>query len=109
MLIHTEIPLIFSSNTGFSLVKFSFYRHRERFEIPNNLMILIGIPKFLFKKIAISVVPQIHMCPLEIKDYNVMIDGQNFFDQQVANNFRTYDIIRKTVTSQGDDHTTSCL
>ena len=38
-----------------------------------------------------------------------MIDGQNFFDQQVANNFRTHDIIRKTVTSQGDDHTTSCL
>ena len=50
-----------------------------------------------------------HVFPLEIKDYNVMIDGQNFFDQQVANNFRTYDIIRKTVTSQGDDHMTSCL
>ena len=27
---------------------------------------------------------------MEIKDYNVMIDGQNFFDQTVRNNLRAY-------------------
>ena len=38
-----------------------------------------------------------------------MIDGQNFIDQPVKNNLRTYDIIRKNVTVQGDDYTTVCL
>ena len=38
-----------------------------------------------------------------------MIDGQNFFDQPVINNFITYDSIRKIVTGQGDDYTTGCL
>ena len=42
---------------------------------------------------------------VEIKDYNVMINGQSFFDQPVKNNLRTYDNIRKIATSQGDDYT----
>ena len=32
---------------------------------------------------------------VEIKDYNVMIDGKNFFDQPVKNNKVTYDNIKK--------------
>ena len=32
---------------------------------------------------------------VEIKDYNVMIDGKNFFDQPVKNNKVTYENIRK--------------
>ena len=28
---------------------------------------------------------------VEIKNYNVMIDGQNFFDQPLRNNLMTYD------------------
>ena len=32
---------------------------------------------------------------VEIKDYNVMIDGQNFFDQPVNNNIKTYEIFKK--------------
>ena len=35
-----------------------------------------------------------------------MIDGQNFFDQPVKNDLRTYDNIKKTATSQGDDYPT---
>ena len=46
---------------------------------------------------------------VEMNDYKVMIDGQNFFDQLVRNNFITYDIIRKIETDQGDDYTTGCL
>ena len=38
-----------------------------------------------------------------------MIDGQNFFDQAVKNDMRTYDNIRKTATDQKDDYATSCL
>ena len=46
---------------------------------------------------------------VEIKDYNVMIDGKNFFDQPVKNNKVTYENIRKIATGQGDDCTTSLL
>ena len=35
--------------------------------------------------------------------------GQNFFDQTVRNNLRTYDSIRKIKTIQRDDYTTGCL
>ena len=46
---------------------------------------------------------------VEIKDYNVMIDGKNFFDQPVKNDKVTYENIRKIATGQGDDYTTVCL
>ena len=46
---------------------------------------------------------------VEIKDYNVMIDGKNFFDQPVKNDKVTYENVRKIATSQGDDYTTGCL
>ena len=32
---------------------------------------------------------------MEVKDYNVMIDGRNFFDQTIKNDLKTYDNIRK--------------
>ena len=40
---------------------------------------------------------------VEMKDYNIVIDGQTFFDQPVKNNLTTYDNIRKIATGQGDD------
>ena len=43
-----------------------------------------------------------------MKDYNVMIDGQNFFDQPVKNILKSYDNIRKTITGRGDYYTTGC-
>ena len=46
---------------------------------------------------------------IEIQNFNVMIDGQNFFDQTVRNNLITYDNIQKIATDQGDDFTTGCL
>ena len=46
---------------------------------------------------------------IEIKDYNVMIDGKNFFDQPVKNDKVTYENIRKIAIGQGDDYTTGCL
>ena len=38
-----------------------------------------------------------------------MIKGQNFFDQPVKNDLRTYDNIRKIASVQGVDYTTGCL
>ena len=46
---------------------------------------------------------------VEIKDYNVMIDGRNFFDQPVKNDFKKSDSVRKIATVQGDDYSTGCL
>ena len=45
----------------------------------------------------------------EIKDYNIMSNGENFFDQPVKKNKVTYENIRKIATGQGDDYTTGCL
>ena len=45
----------------------------------------------------------------EIKDYNVIIDRRNFFDQPVKNDFETNDNIRKIAIGRGDDYTTGCL
>ena len=46
---------------------------------------------------------------VEIKDYNVTIDGKNALDHQVKNNKVTYENIRKIAAGQGDDYTTGCL
>ena len=46
---------------------------------------------------------------VEIKDYNVMIDGENFLDQPINNMFKTYENIRKITAGLGDDYTTGCL
>ena len=52
----------------------------------------------------------IYNLPLvEVNCYNVVIDGRNFFEQPVKNNFITYDNIWKIATGQGDDYTTGCL
>ena len=52
---------------------------------------------------------QYYLPTVEIKDYNIMINGENFFDQPIKNNKVTYDNIRKLATGQGDDCTTGCL
>ena len=46
---------------------------------------------------------------VEIKDYNIMINGENVFHQPIKNNKRTYENIRKIATGEGDDYTTGCL
>ena len=42
---------------------------------------------------------------VEIKNFNLKIDGKNY----VNNDIRTYENIRNTATSQGDNYTTGCL
>ena len=45
----------------------------------------------------------------EIKIYNVMINGENFFAQPIKDNKVTYENIRKVATGKGDNYTTGCL
>ena len=46
---------------------------------------------------------------VEIKDYNIMIDGKDFFDQPVKHNKVTKENIRKIAIGQGDHCTIGCL
>ena len=46
---------------------------------------------------------------VEIKDYNIMTNSENVFDQPIKNNKVTYENIRKNATGQGDDYTIGCL
>ena len=46
---------------------------------------------------------------VEIKDYNIMVNGENVFDQSIKNIKVTYENIRKIAIGQGDDYTTGCL
>ena len=40
---------------------------------------------------------------VEVKDYNIMINGKNVFDQPINNDFKTNENIRKISIGQGDD------
>ena len=46
---------------------------------------------------------------VKIGNYNIEIDGRNFYDQPINDSIKQYDGIRKISTGQGDDYTTACL
>ena len=46
---------------------------------------------------------------VEIKGYNVIVDGRNIFDQPINSMTKTYNNVRKIATGQGDDYATGCL
>ena len=51
-----------------------------------------------------------HYLPnVEIRGYNVMIDGKNISDQPINSMNKAYKNIRKIATGQGDDYATGCL
>ena len=45
----------------------------------------------------------------EINNYNILIDGRNFYDQAIIDLTKQYNEIRKVSTGYGDDYTTGCL
>ena len=45
----------------------------------------------------------------DIKNYNIEIDGRNFYDQAIDGTIKQYDEIRNISTGQGDDYTNGCL
>ena len=46
---------------------------------------------------------------VDITNYNVLIDGRNFYDQSINYQIKKHDEIRKIATVKGDDYTTGCL
>ena len=45
----------------------------------------------------------------KINNYNIEIDGKNFYDQPINDSVKQCDEIRKISTGQGGDYTTGCL
>ena len=67
---------------------------------------------FLFKRlkmIHIEQDKQDFFPKVEIKDYNVLIDGQKCVGTLVKNNIRRYENIRKIATGQEDDYSNGYL
>ena len=46
---------------------------------------------------------------VKIENYNIEIDGRNFYDQPINDLIKQYDEVRKVSTGQFDDYTTGCL
>ena len=46
---------------------------------------------------------------VKIDNYNIEIDGRNFYDQPINDSSKQYDEVRKISTWQGDDYITGCL
>ena len=46
---------------------------------------------------------------VKIENYNIEIDGRDFYDQPINDSIKQYDKIRKISTGQVDDYTTGCL
>ena len=46
---------------------------------------------------------------VKIENYNIGINGRNFYDQPINDSIKQYDEVRKISTGQGDDYTTGCL
>ena len=50
-----------------------------------------------------------HLPRAEIKGYNVLIDGRNFYDQNVNNSTVRYNELLKMITGRSEDYSTGCL
>ena len=46
---------------------------------------------------------------VKIENYNIEIDGRNFYNQPINDSIKQNDEIRKISTGQGDDYTIGCL
>ena len=44
-----------------------------------------------------------------IDNYNVIINGKNFYNQPIDSNIKRYEEVRKITTGQGEDYTTGCV
>ena len=80
------------------------YLIEPSFQGVNRLFVLV------FKNDAQRTVHSGYYLPnIEIKNHNIMINGENVFDQPVKDNKVTYENFRKVYKSKGDNYTTGCL
>ena len=46
---------------------------------------------------------------IDIKDYNILIDGRNFYDEPINDELRKYDELRNIKIGGGEDYRTGFL
>ena len=46
---------------------------------------------------------------VDVKDYNVLIDGRNFYGQNISDDFKKYEELRKVMTGRGEHYTSGSL
>ena len=100
-------------------INWNKYQSKVSIQVPNPYLDYLIDPSFqgVYRLFVLSfenstdrtVQTGYYLSKVEIKGCNGMIDGQNFFNQPVKNNLRTYDNIRIIATGQGEDYTTGCL
>ena len=61
------------------------------------------------KQISVDSFEKYFLPRVKTENYNIQIDGRNFYDQPINDSIKQYDKIRKIPTGQGDDYTTGCL
>ena len=60
-------------------------------------------------KVSVDSYKKYFLPRVKIVNYNIEIDGRNFYHQPINDSIKQYNKIRKTSTGQGDDYTTGCL
>ena len=60
-------------------------------------------------KISVDSYKKYFLPRVKIENYDVEINGRNFYDQAINDLIKQYDKIRKISTGQGHDYTTGCL
>ena len=60
-------------------------------------------------KVSVDSYKKYFLPGIKINNYNIEIDGRNFYDQPVNDSIKQYDEVRKISTGKADDYTTGCL
>ena len=61
------------------------------------------------KQVSVDSYKKYFLPRIKIENYNIEIDGRNFYDQPINGSIKQYDEIRKISKRKDDDYTTGCL
>ena len=56
--------------------------------------------------VSVNSLKKYFLSRVKIENFNIEIDGRNFYDQPINVSIKQYDEVRKVSTGQGDDYTT---
>ena len=82
---------------------------RELLDSSLQLFVLAYNNKESNNQVSVHCYKKYFLPRVKIENYNIEIDGRNFYDQPINDSIKQYDEIRKISTGQGDDYTTGCL
>ena len=74
-----------------------------------RLLVLAYNNKERNNKVSVDSYEKYFLPRIKIENYNIEIDGGNFYDQPINDSIKQYHEIRKKSTGQGDGYTTGFL